>query len=404
MQRRNLYLLVASASISETGSWVTFIALNALIWGQTGSALAVGGLFVAQTLPVLVCGIPAGVLADRVDRKWLMVASDIARGTLVSGVALIVPMISGATAPLAYVYGVVALMSGMSVVFQVARTSLTPALVGDELLLRTNSLMALSADSVSIFGPGLAGLAVSTIGPRYGLLIDGATFFVSALLLCCLKSPQAAAGRGAKRSGRAGAGLREALDFLRDSTPSKLVIGSLVVLMMSGGAINALFVVYATEGLGLDTVGYGTLLSSLGVGFALGSLLMSLVGPRARPEGLFLAGIVIAALAPVSWAVAPGLSVAVTISVLNGVANNLFGIAGETILQRCVPDRIRGRVLSVGDTAQSVSSLVSMGLAGVLANALGVRTVFLLAGLICVPAIATAGLLTRARPRGKGPI
>lgn len=400
---RNLLALVASASVSEAGNWVTFIALNTLIWGETGSPVAVSGLFVAQTLPVLVCGVPAGLLADRVDRRRLMVASDIARGMLVSGMALVLPRISGLTSRLAFAYCVVALLSGVSVLFQVSRTSLTPALVDDNFLLRTNSLMALSADAISVFGPWLAGVTVSTVGATCGLLIDAATFFLSAGLLWTLKSRRTAGEQDQGRLNGAGVSVREALDFLRGNVASQLVILTLVVLMMSGGAINALFVVYASQGLGLDALGYGTLLSSLGVGFVAGSLLMSVVGPRARPERLFLLGIVVAALAPISWAVSPGLSVAAVVSVLNGVGNSMFGVAGDTILQRSVPDRIRGRVLSVGEAAQSVSSLVSMGLAGVLSNMLGVRTVFFLAGLTCVPAIAAAGFLNGLTPEPREP-
>lgn len=191
-------------------------------------------------------------------------------------------------------------------------------------------------------------------------------------------------------------GIGEAIRFLRSNRLPRLVISAEFLLMLSGGALNALFVVYAYNALGLGPEGYGIMIAALGAGALGASALTATLGVRVEPQKLFFFGILIAALAPIAWALTRELATAVAISLFNGAANAVLGIAGDTILQRSIPSVIRGRVLSVGMTAITASSLVSMGLAGYASDIIGVRNVFVLGGGVALLGVIIAGAVIKS--------
>jgi MFS family permease len=164
--------------VSLFGDWFNTIALYALVGELTGSPLAMGLVFVVKMLGSAVASPLAGVIADRYDRRWLMIGSDLLRFVVVLGFLGI-----SEAGELPLLYGLIALQVMLGAVFTPARSAALPELVRPEELLTANAMMAATWSMLLALGAALGGLAVSWIGIQGVFLVDSASYLVSALCL-----------------------------------------------------------------------------------------------------------------------------------------------------------------------------------------------------------------------------
>jgi MFS family permease len=195
--QRNFGLLWIGGLISAIGDWVLFIALPFYVFQMTGSALATGGLFIAQALPRVVLGSVAGVFVDRWDRRRTMIAADLLR----TGLMLLLLFVHSIDS-LWLVFAVGFLESAISQFFGPAKGALVPQLVGEQELLEANSLNAVSDNLPRLIGPSLGGLLMGIFGIASVVLVDSASYLLSAFTILAIVLPQtpserAAAGPGA---------------------------------------------------------------------------------------------------------------------------------------------------------------------------------------------------------------
>ncbi len=170
---------VQTASIF--GDRVTGLALPWLILLQTGSAFAAGLVLAARYLPLALLGLPAGVLADRVDRRALMIACDVARATALGVVALLGLLHS--TPPLWLLATVVLELGAGQLGFGVAYRAWLPDVTGDRLLGRANAALEASDAASTLVGPALGGALIGAVGPVLALGADAVSYVVSAVTL-----------------------------------------------------------------------------------------------------------------------------------------------------------------------------------------------------------------------------
>jgi MFS family permease len=362
---------------SFVGDAVSMVALVVLVVQITGSASAVGGALVARLLPTIASPL-AGVLADRVDRRVVLVASDLARAVLVLGLAF--------ARDLATIYVLVFLMGLARAFFNPTVRAAFPSVVGGGNLTRANALISGTFSVSETVGPALGGLLVATVGLDAAFILDAVTYLISAVLLSLtpLARPQ-------RKDGNAGFGedLKAGFAYLAGArVPLAIVIGAFLTVLTINITIPA-EVFLAKETFEAGNAGYGLLVGLYGGGMILGSALIATFGDRIRLLPFYFFGILISALALVGAGLSPAFIFALGALVVAGAANGIDNVTTDTILQKRVPDAFLGRVFSVRFLGFSAGEVLAYPLGGAIVDASGVRFTYLLAGA----ATAAAGLI-----------
>lgn len=376
---RRLFL---AHSVSRAGDAFNTVALVVLVFELTGSGLGVAGAVMFEVLPVLLLGPVAGLAADRLPRRTLMVAA-----TLFQAAVALVLVIEADSVPIAY-----AVSFGLSigvVLFNPAAGSLLPEVVGEEDVVTANSAIWTTAVTAQIALAPLAGFVIAAWGVEVAFAVNAATFVLAALLLVGLQ-----AGRSpADIAVRGWSGVLAGVQTVRaEPLLARLAIVQ-VLASLSAGGTSGLIVVLADRWLGVGTGGFGTLLAAIGAGAAAGPVLLRrfihagdkrwLFGPFAVRGGVDLT---LAAVAnPV---IAGGALVAYGMSTSTGM------VAYQSTLQTLVPAETRGRAFAFYDVLWSGARLISLAAGGVLVDFLDVRVVYVLSGCLLFLA-AGIGLTTK---------
>jgi MFS family permease len=363
---------------SFVGDAVSMVALVVLVVQITGSASAVGGALVARLLPTIASPL-AGVLADRVDRRIVLVASDLARAVLVLGLVF--------ARDLATIYVLVFLMGLARTVFNPTVRAAFPSVVGGGDLTRANALISGTFSTSIMVGPALGGLLVASIGVDAAFLADAATYLVSAILLSRVPLPrprrESEEEEGFVRELRSGFGY-----LIGARIPLAIVVGAFLTILTINATVPA-EVFLAKETFGTGDAGYGLLVSLWGGGMVLGSAMMAVLGDRINLVLFYFLSIFVGAFALVGTGLAPAFVLALGALTVEGAATGIDNVATDTILQKRVPEAFLGRVFSIRLLGYSAGEALAYPLGGVLVDAVGPRSTYLLAGI----ATATAGLL-----------
>lgn len=379
--------LWTARTVSQAGDTFNFVALALLIYDLTGSGLGVSGVVVAEILPVLLFAPLAGPLVDRWPRVRVMVGSDLFRMVLAA-------VLAGWHDAPAGVYLIAFGMSVGAVCFNPAASSVLPAQVRDNELVAANSGIWTAAVLSQIVLAPVAGLLVVSVGYGPAFAVNGASYALSALLLRGLHVPTAPSSLPRRRL------LSEARDGVRVLLGHRLLralaIGQLLAAL-SAGATSALLVVLAEEHLGVTGSGYGLLIAAIGVGAALGPLVMLrfIRDPR-RPLFVFgpfaLRGLVDLVLASVA-----ALPTAVAALALYGVGTSTGAVTFNSMLQAEAPEHARGRTFAAMDVLWQGGRLVSLGGGGLLADRYGITAVYYLGGALLLAAAAAGLTVTWSR-------
>jgi MFS family permease len=374
---RNVHFmrLWVGQGISFVGDAISMIALVVLVVQITGSASAVGGALVARLLPTLASPL-AGVLADRLDRRVVLVASDLARAVIVLGMVF--------ARDLVVLYVLVFLMGLARTLFNPTIRAAFPSVVGRGDLTRANGLISGTFSVSETVGPALGGVLVATIGVNAAFVLDAATYLISATFLSRIPLPRP------QREGSEGFGheLKEGFGYLAGArVPLAIVVGTFLTVIAINTTIPA-EVFLAKETFGVGDAGYGLLVGLFGGGMILGSALIAALGDRIRLLPLYFLGVFTSALALAGTGLSPTFIFALGALTVAGVANGIDNVTTDTILQKRVPDALLGRVFSVRFMGFSVGEVLAYSAGGAVVDVYGVRLTYLFAAV----ATATAGL------------
>src|ERR687893_761006 len=354
--------------ISFAGDAISMVALVILVVQVTGSASAVGGALVARLLPTLASPL-AGVLADRLDRRLVLVASDLVRAGLVVGLDF--------ATNLAAIYVLVFLLGLARTFFNPTVRAAFPSVVGGGDLTRANALISSTFSISETAGPALGSLLVATVGVDATFVLDAVTYLVSAAMLSL--TPLARPQRDEDGAGF-GEDLKAGFTYLAGArVPLAIVLGAFLIVLTINITIPA-EVFLATETFDAGNAGYGILVGLYGGGMVLGSALMVALGDRVRLLPLYFLGVFTMALALVGTGLAPTFGLALGALAIVGVANGTDNVTTAAILQQRVPDALLGRVFSVRFLGFSIGEVFAYGMGGVIVDASGARFVYLLAG------------------------
>jgi MFS family permease len=391
---RPFRLLWTARAVSFLGDSLGLVALMLHVASTTGQALAVAALLLAGDFDPALLGPLTGTVADRLDRRRVMVACELVQGALVVAIALWLPSL-----PLLLV--LVGLRAVAGQVFQPASRAAVPAVVPEPDLERANAAVGVATNGGETLGPLVAAVALPLLDVRGVLLLDAATFAISAVLLAFLP---ALPGDGPGRD-RASflADARTGLRYLWRERTVRVVTLGFVAIVACNGIDDVALVFLATDTLGGGDGAVGLLLAAVGIGLLAGYALLARTRRRVAMPALLLAGFAVSSagnlLTGLAWAVAA----AFALQAVRGLGIAALDVAATTLVQRIVPAGLLGRVFGTLYGGIGVAAALAYVLGGLLLDRTGPRTAFVTAGAAgLVATAATALALRRARRRGPG--
>jgi MFS family permease len=378
---RNLQLLFGGQVVSSFGDWLYVVALAVLAYEITGSATVVAALTFVRLLPYVLFLPFSGFLADRGNRKALMIGSDVGRGVCMLGLWLV-----GSGGKLWVAFPLVFLATVLSSLFRPAMSAVLPGLVGDEdKLAQANGLWS-QMESVSlILGPALGGVLVLFGEPQAAFLVNGVTFLISALTLLWVRVPPRSSEQGAQ-AGEEGwvsetlAGFRFLLRE-NEGVLSAMTV-SIAGLTLVGGAIWTLTVVLAEETFGLGGQGAGFLNAAYGAGALLGGLGAGYAASRLRLGPAFVWATGASSLLFALLGVSPAGVLPFVLLVVVGVMDVISDVSSTTILQSATPDSLLGRVFGAFEALLVSAMLLGALVIGPLIDLAGARAATVILSLV----------------------
>jgi len=363
--------LWTARAISFVGDSLGLIALLLYVAETTGSGVAVALLLlVGDFAPSLFSPI-TGALSDRIDRARLMVGCEVIQGGIVALIALSTP-------PLPLLLGLVALQTLVASAFQPASRSAVPALVADEDLETANTAIGLGTHGFDLLGPLLGAALLPFLGVRELILVDAATFAVSAALLARLPSLPAARVELETRSL-----LRDAADglrFFRDNRALRAVGLGFVGVVAFTAVDDVALVFLAHDRLGAGETGTSLLYAGAGIGLLTGFAVLARVGVKVPMAPMAVAGFVLCSagnlLTGLSWAI----PIAIAMQIVRGAGISLIEVGINTLVQRLVPAGMQGRAFGNLYGGVGLAAGLSYAVGGLLLEAVGPRALLVLAG------------------------
>jgi MFS family permease len=385
LRQRDFSLLWFGGVLSVIGDYFLFVALPFFVYERTGSALATGAMFIAQTLPRLLFGSVAGVFVDRWDRKHTMVLSDLSRALI------LLPLLAvAAGGPLVLVFAVAFVEASVSMFFLPAKSATIPNLVAEEDLTAANSLDSLSEEVPSLVGALLGGALLGIVGLSGLVLLDIGTYLASALQISLIRAPTAAPDEETEITPEVAVSawanaLKDWLGGLRligRERSVALLFATMSVATVGEGAVTVLVIIFFRDVLGGSAQEFSYFIAAYGVGGILGGLLLTWVSRIIDETRLFSLCLIANGILLLAIFNTPVLPVIVALAVLTGMTVVGWFVMSQTLLQKWVADRYRGRVFGAYETTQALTILVGMGLAVVLEGSLGVVVVLSIVGVV----------------------
>ena len=391
--------LFIGQTISDFGDAMTSLALLLVVYKLTNSTAALALMAICLALPQVTVGVIAGVYVDRWDRRKVMLASDLLRAALVLGFVLVQ---SVDTLWLLYVLALT--QAAIGTFFTPARTALIPSIVKNDGLLAANSLSQAGRLIAGVLGTGAAGVIVGLFAVTWPVfVIDSLTFLVSFLFVLRISATADIVEKAAAASSSV---FRSVVEGMRVVGQSRLLTGALVaagVIMLGLGAVNVLFVPLLINELQVPATWFGAIDLAQTSSMILSAIILASVlgrfgATRVITWGMAGTAILIALLAGVNavW------QVLVLLFAVGWLVTPMQA-ALTTIIQTETVSAVRGRVAALVSTVTTTASVVSMAIAGIFGDLIGVRGVFLGGAVVVGMAALSAFVLFRGQHQQTSP-
>jgi MFS family permease len=362
---RNFRLFFTGQLISQVGNWLTLVAQTLLVLRLTDSGIALGLLAAAQFGPVLVFGPWAGLVADRSDKRKLLV--------LVQGIAMAQSFVLAGLAfagnpPVAAIYAV-AFIGGLTVAFDnPARRAFVVEMVPEAQINNAVSLNSTLMTGSRVIGPALAGLLVSTVGFGWAFLVDGLSYIAVIAAFMLMRPSELRPAVVAKR----GKGqVREGLRYARSVPELFVPLMMMAIIGTLSYNFQVVFPLFTTRDLGGDATTFTWLFSVVSLGALVGAL------GTARRTSIDIRAVGLTAVgyggALAAIALAPNQAVAFPLGVLVGLFSIGFLTASTAIVQIAAAPEMRGRVLALQAMVFLGSTPIGGPIVGAIAERFGAR-------------------------------
>ena len=390
-RNRALARLLAGEFISGIGDWLYLVAILVVVYAESNSAVLLGIVGAARILPYVLLSVPAGIVADRFDRRMVLLVTDVARGILM--LVLVAAVL--VDAPTIAIVGLSILAACFSTFFGPAIAALLPMLVDESDLGPANSAWATLDNVAFILGPALAGVLLASGGLEIAFLLNAISFAVVAVVLWRLpiSRPAAPAPDEPADAGAAAtqAGWRELLRPLA----GPFVLDSMTSIV--GGGIGVLTVVIAVNVLQAGEAGTGYLNAATGVGGVIAGIAGGALLARQLSVPLVLGGVV--GGVGLAWLAVSGDLLTAMLAIAVAVAGLLLlDVVNTTLIQRIVPDALRGRAMGVLQTTSAILYSLGSLVMPIIADATSVAAVLIGCVVLTGIGVSVALLLAEGVP------
>ncbi len=376
LRNRNFRLYFTGQLISNTGNWLTNVALVLLVLKITGSGFAIGVLAACQFGPILFLSAWAGAIADRSDKRRLLLLTQSLEMAQSTGLAILTFM---PHPPLGGLYAL-AVFGGILLAFDnPLRRSFVTEMVTAEDIPNAVVLYSTTVNVARIFGPALAGLLVATLGYGWCFTIDAASYLA---VLACLYLMRPAELHRRPRKPRTRGEVREGLRYVASMPSLWISFVMLAAIGMLSYNFNVTLPLFVTDALHSTGSAYTVLYSIFSAGAVVSALIVahrSLVRLRHIVFGAFALGLAMLLLATV-----PGVGFAAPAVFLVGMASILYLTATTAIVQVEARPEMHGRVLSLQTVVIGGGLFIGGPVLGWLADTLGGRAPIVLGGIVCL--------------------
>ena len=373
--------------MSFVGTQLTVVAMPVQVYSLTHSSLAVGMLGLVQLVPLVVCSLLGGALADAFDRRKVLLVTQVLLGITSVGLAL---NAAGGLDWLWPIYVISAVSAGVSGIDMPTRNAAVPSLVTKEALPGALALLQLLMQVGLVLGPALAGLVIAQVDLAAAYWIDVGTFVVAWLAVAVMR-PMTPEGGGTR------AGLRSVAEGFRFLKGRQAIQGTFIIDInaMVFGMPRALFPAMAARVFGGGAGTVGLLYAAPGAGAVVGAVGSGWMN-RIHRQGLaVLISVAVWGAAIVAFGLSPWLWLALVMLALGGAADVVSAVFRNTILQLSVPDRLRGRLSAVHIAVVAGGPRLGDAESGAVAVAIGPRGSAVTGGLACLVGV---GLIARRMP------
>ncbi len=366
MRNRSYALLWIGQLVSELGNRFHWIAVSLWFFSLTHSATKVALAISSMHLGGLLVGLWAGVLVDRLDRKTILILSDLIRAVMVA----LIPTLMGLSVWL--VYADLVVISMATAFFRPAMFAVIPQVVSRPNLLAANSFFSAMDTGTEIAGPALAGVLAGAFGYASLLYFDAATYTVSALCISGMIIRSAILGVAGNVNLRGiWTGVTEGLRYIRKD---RLQWGLFVLIFpayLASSGLNALITPLAKGAIGISDAQFGTFNSVWGVGFVIASLLLGWPGAKARKSTVILGGYFLMFAATALMGLSTSFQALLFTGFVVGFANTFYYVGLLTVVMEHTPQEVIGRVISTRQVALRIVNLIYPLIFGALADAIG---------------------------------
>lgn len=354
LRHRNYRLLWIGTLFSSSGLWLQQVTLNWLAFNLTGSSFVVGLVSGARSLPLLGLGPVGGVMADRYDKKRLMLLTQVVQlvSTLFFGIVIV-----GGWVQLWHLFAF-SLVSGVAWALNMpVRQSVVPTTVPREDMMNAMALNSAGFNITRIAGPALAGLMIAQIGPGENFLIQSAAYLGVAVTIMQLRLP---AIRGAKRDVNVWGNLKEGARYVWTHPTLRPQMALALVPVVIALPYIAILPQFNTETLGGTPGTFGLLMAAPGLGAVAATLVIASM-KNVEQKGRMLLGAVFAlGVSLVALSLTRSLWLALPVLVLVGACQMAYMTTNQTVLQLSTPDEYRGRVMGIYMLNQGLLPLGSL--------------------------------------------
>lgn len=395
MTVRNFRLYFIGQFVSATGTWMQAIAQMWLVLRLTESGVALGITTALQFTPMLVAGAWGGVVADRVDRRRLLIATQALSALL----ALALGVITAAGAvELWMIYGLAFALGIVTALDNPARRAFLSEMVGTEHISNAVSLSSALFTGARVFGPALAGVIIAVAGASWCFYANAASYLAAITAFLLMRRDEFVP---VAKVPRAPGQLREGLRYAWSNPPVRLALVMTAVIGTLAFNSQVVLALLARTTFGGDAGTYGALYAVLSVGAVAGALVAA-HQRRATRRFLLAAAAAYGALLLVA-AAAPTLTLELAVLVPTGAAGVAFVAMANGVLQTHTDPAMRGRVMALFSVAFLGSTPIGGPIVGGVSQAFGARAGLALGGVAAVATAVAAWLWERSRSKSRLP-
>lgn len=371
---RSFRWLLASALVTNVGDGIALAAGPLLVASQTRDPFIVSTAVLSQQLPNLLFGIPAGVIADRVDRRRIIVGVNLARAAVL---AVLAATIAGGAVNIVVVLGALFVLGTAEIFSDVAGESLPPQIVERQDLGIANARLTTAFLLTNQLVAPPIGAFLFALGMALPFAVNAACFTLGAILVTQVVTDVARAASERTRETRdLRAEMIEGVRWLMANPPMRTLALTIVAFNVTYGAAFGVLVLYASDVLGMSAVGFGLLTTAVAIGGIIGTAAYGRLERRFSLANIMRGGLLIETFTHLTLALTTSPAVALAAMGIFGAHEFVWGTTSTVVRQRAVPDALLGRVTGVYTVGLIGGLVVGTPIGGLLARQFGITAPF----------------------------